>query len=352
MMKLAILPSVIFSFLVFYPPLYSQSGWNVFWLIVMLAGFYISTTTYSIPYNALLPELAHTSADKVRLASWQSAGYVFGIAISSNTFNLAEALKVSFKIAEKIEAIQLAVLIMSILGGLFMFVTVVAINEKKHSHSQPSTVSLLPAIKHTLRNKNFRIFVVADFSYFMAVTIITSGLMYFVNVLLGLEESIGNKLMITMVLVSFVFYPVVNYLSGRITKKSMIVFSFLLLGLIFSGIFILGKIPFAPKTQIFTLIAFAAIPVATLNILPNAILSEVIEKDSLETGQNKEALYFAVRYFFVKIAQSFGIALFSMLLTFGKDTGNDLGIRLNGISGLVLCIGAAYIFSRFRETPQ
>lgn len=348
-MKLAIVPSVLFSFLVFYPPIHSQSGWNILWLTIMLAGFYISTTTYSIPYNALLPELAHTPADKVRLASWQSAGYVFGIAISSNTFNIAEMMRTWFGITEKIAALQCAVLFMSVLGGLFMLVTALSIDEKKYSHSRPSTVDLLPAIRQTLGNKNFRFFVVADFSYFMAVTIITSGLMYFVKVLLGLDERVGNKLMITMVLVSFVFYPVVNFLSGRITKKSMVVFSFLLLGAIFSGIFFLGRFTLDPATQIFTLIAVAAIPVATLNILPNAILSEVIENDSRETGQNKEAIFFAVRYFFVKIAQSFGIALFSMLLTFGKDSGNDFGIRLNGLLGLVLCVCAALVFLRFKE---
>ena len=104
------------------------------------------------------------------------------------------------------------------------------------------------------------------------------------------------------------------------------------------------------EAQIYLLIAFAAIPLASLNILPNAILAEIIEKDSLETKENKEAIYFAVRYFFVKIAQTFGIALFAMFLIYGKDVGNDFGIRLNGILGFVLCLLAAIIFTSFKET--
>ena len=32
---------------------------------LMLIGFYVSTTTYIIPYNALLPELARDSASPV-----------------------------------------------------------------------------------------------------------------------------------------------------------------------------------------------------------------------------------------------------------------------------------------------
>jgi GPH family glycoside/pentoside/hexuronide:cation symporter len=176
--------------------------------------------------------------------------------------------------------------------------------------------------------------------------------MYFVTVLLGLPESIGNKLMITMVLVSFLFYPVVNYLSNRIGKKILVVFSLFLLSLVFLGIYFLGKNSIGHELQIYILISVAAIPLATLNILPNAILAEIIEKDSEETNSNKEGIYFAVRYFFVKIAQTFGIALFAMFLLYGKDVGHDMGIRLNGILGFVLCFLAALIFTRFKEEKR
>jgi glycoside/pentoside/hexuronide:cation symporter, GPH family len=348
LMKLAILPSLLFCFLVFYPLQQNESNSNIVWLVFMLIGFYVSTTTYIIPYNALLPELAPTSEDKVRLATWQSVGFVFGIGIASNAFNLTNLLQGSMEIS-RISALQLSVLIMSIFAAFCMMIPVFAIDEKKYSKGKPSAVPMKKALKQTLTNKNFLLFVVADFSYFISVTLITSGLMYFVTVLLGLGESIGNTLMMTMVLVSFLFYPVVNYLSPRIGKKVIVLISLLILGLVFLGIYFLGKSSVSPEVQIYTLIAIVAIPVASLNILPNAILAEIIEKDKRDTGENKEAIYFAVRYFFVKIAQTFGIALFAILLNYGKDVGNDLGIRLNGILGFSLCLLAALIFTRFKE---
>jgi glycoside/pentoside/hexuronide:cation symporter, GPH family len=348
LMKLAILPSLLFCFLVFYPLQQNESNSNIVWLVFMLIGFYVSTTTYIIPYNALLPELAPTSEDKVRLATWQSVGFVFGIGIASNAFNLTNLLQDSMTLS-RISALQFSVLIMSIFAAFCMMIPVFAIDERKYSKGKPSAVPMKEALKQTLNNRNFLLFVVADFSYFISVTLITSGLMYFVTVLLGLDESIGNTLMMTMVLVSFLFYPVVNYLSPRIGKKLIVLISLIILGLVFLGIYFLGRSSVGPELQIYTLIAIVAIPVASLNILPNAILAEIIEKDKRETGENKEAIYFAVRYFFVKIAQTFGIALFAILLNYGKDEGNDLGIRLNGILGFVLCTLAALIFTRFRE---
>ena len=348
-MKLAILPSLIFCFLVFYPLRQEESSINIVWLVFMLIGFYVSSTTYIIPYNALLPELAASSDDKVKLATWQSVGYVFGIGIASNAFNVTDLIFNSGCVSNRITALQITVLIMAALAAVFMLITVLAIDEKKYCTSVPNAVPLKKALKQTLTNKNFLLFIVADFSYFIAVTIITSGLMYFVTVLLQLPETTGNKLMITMVLVSFIFYPIVNYLAKKIGKKIIVIVSLILLSVIFLGIYFLGKTDLNPLVQIYGLIAFAAIPLASLNILPNAILAEIIEKDSLETKENKEAIYFAVRYFFVKIAQTFGIALFAMFLIYGKDVGNDFGIRLNGILGFGLCFLAALIFTWFKE---
>lgn len=349
LMKRAILPSLLFCFLIFYPLEEKESSLNILWLVTMLIGFYVSSTTYIIPYNALLPELAPSSADKLRLSTWQSVGYVVGIGVASNAFNLCDLFQEQLHLSQRITALQLSVLLLSLLAALLMLVTVVVIDERKWCRNRPGTVPLRTALGQTLRNRNFLLFIVADFSYFIAVTIITSGLLFFVKVLLHLEESIGNKLMMVMVLVSFLFYPLINLLVKRTGKKKIVLISLFLLGIIFLGIFFLGKSSVSPELQIYALIAFAAIPLASLNILPNAMLAEIIENDSRETGENKEAVYFAVRYFFVKIAQTLGIALFSMLLLQGKDEGNDFGIRLNGLLGCCLCVAAGLIFTRFRE---
>lgn len=349
LMKLAILPTFICCCLVFYPLTNEESTINIIWLALMLVGFYISSTTYIIPFNALLPELAPTSEDKVRLSTLLAVGFVFGIGIASNAFNLADLIHHSYFPDSRIDSLQVAVLILALTGAIFLAIPVFAIDEKKYCIGKPSSIPLRQALRETLNNHNFRLFIIADFSYFIAITLILSGLLYFVTVLLGLSETLGNKLIITMVLVSFIFYPVVNYLAKRTGKKIIVILSLSFLAILFLGVFYLGKGSLDPEVQIFTLVIFAAIPFASLNILPIAILAEIIEKDSKETGTNKEAIYFAVRYFFVKIAQTFGVAIFAISLNYGKDPGNDLGIRLNGILGFILCFLAAIAFSRFKE---
>ena len=69
----------------------------------------------------------------------------------------------------------------------------------------------------------------------------------------------------------------------------------------------------------------------------------------METGQQKEGLYYAVRSFFQKLGQTLGIMIFAILTLYGKDPGNDLGIRLTGVFGMILCLMAAIVFYGFDE---
>jgi GPH family glycoside/pentoside/hexuronide:cation symporter len=232
-----------------------------------------------------------------------------------------------------------------------MLIPVLAIDEKKYTSAKPSHLPLWPAIRKTFRNANFSYYLVSDFSYYMALSIISSGLLYFVTVLLRLPESEGGMLMGVMVVVSLVFYPVINLGASRWGKKPIVLISFALLSLIFVAIYFLGRFPISPNAQIYTLVICAAFPLASLGILPNAILAEIAQADAEKTGENREGMFFAVKYFFVKLGQTLGIALFAFLTIYGKDPGNDRGLRLNGLCGFALCVMAFLFFSRFQEHP-
>jgi GPH family glycoside/pentoside/hexuronide:cation symporter len=348
-MMYSVIPSALFCILIFYPPSQVVAGANAGWLIVTLALFFVATTTYIIPYNALLPELATTTHEKIRLSSFQQAGFVIGIVISSFTNNIADILQKMMQIETRAVAVQYAVVILCVIAAILMFVPVLLIDEKKYCHSAPSTIPLKQALRESLRNKNFLYFLTACFAYFMSLNLITNGLLYDVTVLANLPESYGSKFMGFMVLLSLLFYPVVNIFVRRTGEKRLMIVSFFILAFAFTGIALLGKLPIEPRLQLFILLAMAAFPAAALGILPNAILAGIAAKDTKETGDSKEGTYFAVNYFAAKLGQTFGIALFAALTIYGKDPGHDEGLRLTGICGFVLCLLAGLVFTRFKE---
>jgi GPH family glycoside/pentoside/hexuronide:cation symporter len=348
-MKWAILPAVVFCCLTFYPLVMKESSHNAAWLAITMTLFFMSVTAYIIPYNALLPELTETSEEKVRLSSFQQAGFVIGIIIAASVNNYADGLQYWFHVANRDTAVQYTIWGLAIVAGVVMLIPIFAIDEKKYSSSKPSHLPIMQAIRKTFSNRNFKYYLISDFSFYMALSVISSGMLYFVTVLLGLPESMGGALMGAMVGLSLLFYPLINYLSKKIGKKPLVIFSFALMSLIFVTIYFLGKFPVSHYIQVYALVLCAAFPLAALGILPNAILAEIAQDDAKETGENREGMFFAVRYLFVKMGQTLGIALFAFLTVYGKDPGNDHGLRLNGICGFVLCLGALIFFSRFRE---
>ncbi len=348
-MKMAALPAAAFCFLTFHPVQKTASISNAWWLELTMILFFIAATTYIIPYNALLPEMAKTPAEKVRLSSFQQVGFVLGIIVAALANNFADLVQGSFHITDRATALQMTIGGICAFAALILFIPVLCIDEKKYAAGKPSHLPIWPAIRKTFANPNFRYYLISDFSYYMALSIISSGLLYFVTVLLGLPESEGGMLMGTMVLVSLVFYPLINWLAVRWGKKPVVLISFGVLSMLFIAIYFLGRLPVSAHVQIYTLVICAAFPLASLGILPNAILAEIAQQDAAETGENREGMFFAVKYLFVKLGQTLGIALFAFLTIYGKDPGHDHGLRLNGICGMVLCLLAFVFFSRFKE---
>jgi GPH family glycoside/pentoside/hexuronide:cation symporter len=297
----------------------------------------------------LLAELTNSPEEKVKLSTFQQVGFVLGMILGALCNNFADLIQNIFHITARAEALQYTIVGLSIFSGFVMVLPILFIKETEYVASKPTHIPLWPAIQNTFRNSNFKYYLISDFTFYTALSLMSSGLLFFVTVLLGLPDSDGGKFMGLMVVLSLVFYPFINYGSKRFGKKKLVLFAFGVLSLIFVTIFFLGKLPFTPTNQMYILVSFASFPLAALGILPNAILADIAEQDTLETGENHEGMFFAVKYLFVKLGQTLGIAIFAMLTVYGKDPGNDYGLRLNGVVGFSLCLLALLFFTRFKE---
>lgn len=345
------IPAALFCVLMFVPITREESFSNIVWLFVMQTLFYLFLTVYVTPFFALLPELGHTPNERLNLSTWISITYALGIMLAAQVPGIADALRNSFGITDKVTSIQIATAILAGFAVICMFFPVFAINEKRYCAGAENTsdIPLMEALKSTFKNKYFIYYVVADFAYFMGTTILTTGLLYYITVLLGLKEELMGILLPLMVVLSFVFYPVVNLSARAIGKKLLIVASFLVISLIFFAIFFLGKMPVPNEVQAYGIVILYAIPISFLGILPNAVLADIAEHDALKTGVRQEGMFFAARTLMQKFGQTFGVLAFAALTSLGKDPGNDFGVRLSGLLGFVLCLFAGVYFLKYDE---
>lgn len=346
-MRLGAIPAALFCFLMFVPLSSQQSTLNIVWLVIVQALFYVALTVYVTPYFALLPELSRNANDRLNLSTWISVTFALGIILAAQV----PAIAAAFPFGSDVRNIQGAIGILCVFAAIFMLVPVFMIDEQTYSASEPSEIPMGDALRQTFANPHFRYYVVADFSYFTAITIIQTGLLFYITVLLLQDAALVALLLAMTVILSFVFYPAVNVLAKRVGKKILVVGSFFVMSSVFALVFFLGDaLPLPFQTQAYVVVLVYAVPLAFLGVLPNAILADIARHDALETQKPKEGMYFAARTLAQKFGQTFGVLIFAMLTTFGKDVGDDWGIRLSGVIGFVLCFAAGIIFLRYQES--
>jgi len=345
------IPAALTCALLFLPPVASQSAWNVAWVVVMQLLFFLFITIYVTPFFALLPELGHTSKDRLNLSTYISVTWALGLIVA---FQAPLLWNIFSEWMSRPAAFQMAVATLCIVAVVFMYIPVLTIDEKRYSVATPSDIPMLAALKRAFRNKQFLYYVIADFAYFGAIMMIQTGMLYYTTVLLfpdrtDYAKEVVGQLGAIMVISSFLLYPAVNILARRLGKKPLVIGAFGFFGLVFCFIYFLGKWPISPLMQGYLLALSASAPMAFLGILPNAILADIAEHDGQKSGQRLEGMFFAARTFLQKMGVTTGILIFAALTTFGKDPGDDLGIRLSGPVGFALCLIAVFFFSRYDE---
>ncbi len=336
------LPAAFFCWLIFVPPNNFVSSSNLVWMTTFMLLFYLFLTVYVTPYFALIPELGHTPNERLNLSTYISVTYALGIIVASTEPMISGALKSSFHYSDdpSLQALiarQYALGILCLFAGICMYFPVFAIHEKTYCESEPSSVPFREAIVLTFKNKNFLYFALSDLCYFLALTVLTTGISYYVTVLLQIEREFVTQLLTIMLLTSFAFYPVVNIVAKKIGKKNTVLIAFSIFLTLFLSIFFMGKdsLPIDPHVQGYLIVIVAAIPMAILGILPNAILADIAELDALKTGSKREGLFYAGRTFMQKLGQTLAVLIFSSLILIGLDKEAQKNVSPN-MTGIIV----------------
>jgi len=92
------------------------------------------------------------------------------------------------------------------------------------------------------------------------------------------------------------------------------------------------------------IVAFASISMAILGILPQAMVADVAEEDSVLSGTNRDGMFFAARTFAFKMGQSLAMLIFTAFAASGV-----IGYRMAAITAAVLCVLANLALVRYDE---
>ena len=339
-LKWASLPLALATVFVFWSPVNEKSWINAVFLLVMVLAYYLFITAYCTPYNALISELGHTQQERLNISTAISFTFIAGTAVAY----MAPAIWGIFVPAlGRVGAIRLTFTVMAAIAWLCMLVPVFCIREKEYVNTVPVQESAFHSLAATFRNGEFRKFVGSDIFYWIALTMFQTGLPFFVTSLLKLPETMTTLYFVGMTALSVLFYLPVNKLTPKFGKKRMLLFAFVMFSTAFFYTGFMGKIPFlSAAAQGFVLMVFAALPMAIFGILPQAMVADIAESDSVTTGSNREGMFFAARTFAFKLGQSLSMLIFTAVSTIGTGTGT--GYRVAAFGAALFCgIGAVLL---------
>lgn len=342
-MRAIAIPFGIVTVLMFMAPVNRISNVNSLWLFVVSILFYLFMTIYCTPFNALIPELGKTQKDRINISTYISVTFFLGTTIAYLLPNIAGLFESSFGY---VNSLRITISIMSVIGVICLLVPTFAIKEKDYIDTVPSDTPAFKSLIKTFRNKEFRTFVSSDVLYWIALTLFQTGLPFFVTVLMKLDTGMTFVLFAIMSAFSLVFYAPVNVISKKIGKKKMVVGAFIF----FSGVFLITSTcgMFGIDGMVYGVVIsiLAAIPMAILGILPQAIVADISECDSIETKENREGMFYAARTFAFKLAQSFALLVFTGMARVGTD---GQGYRIAAITAAVFCLIGGLTLLKYNE---
>jgi GPH family glycoside/pentoside/hexuronide:cation symporter len=351
--------------LIFFPPIANTSWINALYLAGVFACFFFFYTMYVAPYIALIPELGHTEQERMGMTTVQGYFALLGGAIvmiggplllglfmqgGGETAGMASSGAGASGSASPVAAYQKMAILLGVIGVVLLYSAVFAVDERRFSSARPSTESLARSFKLTIKNKPFLVFLAANMCFWFVFNTVRSSALPIGERLMRASVEFSGLNFTVLFAVAGVCFVLVFLLTKRVGKRIVMMMGLASFGILSFLIALTGVLPVNPV--IWGLICFGlfGFPTAVLLVIPNVFIAELCDYDFQLTGQRREAMYFGVHGFFLKLNLGISAAVLALFYSvFGKDISNPLGVRLAVVAGGIIGLVGMLIVARYPE---
>jgi GPH family glycoside/pentoside/hexuronide:cation symporter len=334
----------LFAVLLFTPPDNAGHAATAIYLFIALELFFVFGTLASGPYEALLPELARTSADRVTISGMKvyfgAVGAGFGLVVSS--------------LVKDAYGFQAMALLMAALALATRYLGLFGVWSRAKQTAPPAELSLRDAVRATASNRAFLAFLPTYIFFQIGFQLLVLVLPFWVTAILGVEDEGTWVAVLTATAIAFAVatVPVLAIAARRRPKSDVYRASMIAAALVFPLLFFAGFVPgIRAEAEIVVVAALAGIAVAGNYLFPAALTADIVDDDAARTGHRREATYYGTQNFVEKTVTSIAPLVLALLLLVGETSEDPLGIRLVGVAaGLSVLVG--YLAFRRYDLPD
>jgi GPH family glycoside/pentoside/hexuronide:cation symporter len=255
-------------------------------------------TCVTVPYLALIPEMAVGYDERSSLTTYRSAAAVLGTFVAAGMKVMVDAF------GGDAAAWQRAAWILAVWIAL-PWIAVWAVSFERSGFARPAQVGFVEGAKLLARHRAFRSLAGLYLYARIAVDLIGAMfLLYFIH-WIGREQDFSTTLFffLTIVVLSL---PVWLRVAGHLDKRSVFIRGTLWWALIQLLIYLAE--PSWPRWSLFAITGLAAVGYAVADLMPWSMLGEVIDEDELATGERREGVYVGFFMFLRKLGGGVGVA--------------------------------------------
>ncbi|MDG2008491.1 MAG: MFS transporter [Candidatus Binatia bacterium] len=301
----------------------------------------ITSTVCSVPYLALIPEMATDYDDRTSLNTYRSVGATVGIFCAIGMRGFADSL------GGGPEGWGLAAAIYG--GGLalpWFWVYRVSFERPEFRREEVQSPPLITSLLSALRNRTFARLVSLYVCGRLAMDLVGAMLILYFTYWLGRTEDF-EVAMLVFLLAAVFGLPFWFWVSKRVDKKRTFMMGALLWTTTQLSLFLVS--PDWPRWVGFAGILFAGFGFAAVDIMPWSMVGDVIDEDDLETGERREGLYNGLLMFLRKLAGAVAVFLALALLDFaGFQDGQEQSPSVLLMIRLLASLGPAlFLFLGF-----
>ena len=354
-LKYAAIPYAVSVLMIFMAPFKQGSVLNAVWVCFFLIAYYTSYTFFFIPRNALIPEVIPDAKDRVGYYGISTAFFM-----GSSSFMYAATAFVNIFKNMGVSALwswRIVFTVFAAIGLTCVLLGATAFREKDYAVSNTiPKQSMLESAKVILKNKSFLTFFAGDLFSYLSMAFFQTAMLYYITMLLNVPESQSFLVMLSAIGVALCLFPLIIKFSKKYGKKTMLVVASVVFTVVFAFIFFADLIAAMVVGYELVLGLFmgvvVAFPFAAINILPQSCMSDIIQKDSIENGVNREGFFSATKTFIEKIAYSLAMVVVSSVLAIGAASGESvgmLGVKLTGVFAGFFSLVSLVFFILYNE---
>jgi GPH family glycoside/pentoside/hexuronide:cation symporter len=337
------------------PPSTLEGGWLVAWMAAGVFGFYTAMTVFIVPHQALGAELTDDYHDRTRIfatrhVTW-SVGSVIAVAGMQFLINAKESGGAEYA-RTLAGGMGFGV---ALLGGALILFAATVLRERAEFQGRGGD-SPLRAFRDVWRNPHARLLLIVFLIENLGAATI-GVLTFYVASYVVMRPELTGVFILCYMFASIGFTPIWLPLSRRFGKKNLWLFSMLLTGVAFGGMWFLQENSWLLISVLATLGGTAA---GCGAMVGPSIQADVIDYDEYTTGERKEGAYFAAWNFVFKSATGITIGLTGWVLDVAGYVPNqpqteqvrNAILFLYAIFPLTCYLIGAYLFSRFSLGPE